>query len=152
MPTPDNDGRPSDRLLDDRTAQQIYAEISAAVRQGIERRDPILMVLVAPELFVEFHAWWDSWDFKIQRDNDVLDAKAFITIAESDQPLGDQVYELVSRSDNERNFLHKHYRGFMQHMLRSPVQITADDLRRLYIREQFEEFQRAQQDETDRGS
>ncbi|MFQ6096119.1 MAG: hypothetical protein ACE5O2_00200, partial [Armatimonadota bacterium] len=140
MADPDNGGEPGDRLLDDETAQRIYAEILAAVREGIKRRDPILMVLVDPELFIEFHAWWDSWDFKVQRENDVLDAKAFITIAESDHPLGDAVYELVSRSDNERNFLFHRYRDFMDHMKRSPVQVTTEDLRQLFVREKFEEF------------
>jgi hypothetical protein len=135
------------RTISDADAAQMCEEIHTALREGIEREDPVIMILVDPPLFTEFHGWWDEWDLHVEVQGQRVRASEFVTIAESDHPLREKRYAVITRCENERNFLLRHYADFLASMRRSPVQVTVEDLRQLYIQERLQEFQRAEERE-----
>jgi len=134
------------QTISDDEAAGMREQIHAAVREGLEQDDPVLMILVDPPLINEFHRLWDEWDLHVDLTGKTVRAAEFITIAESDKPLGDERYMLVTRSDNERNFLRQHYASFLVTMRRSPVQVTVDDLRQFYIQERLQQFRREEEE------
>jgi len=133
------------RTISDADAAQMRERIHTALREGIEREDPVIMVLVDPPLFTEFHRWWDEWDLHVEVKGQRVRASEFVTIAESDGPLPEERCTLVTRSENERNFLLQHYGEFLASMRRSPVRVTVADLHQLYIQERLQEFRREEE-------
>ena len=133
------------RTISDEDAAQMRERIHAALRQGVERDDPVIMILVDPPLFTEFHRWWDEWDLQVEVKGETVRASEFVSIAESDCPLPQERYLLVTRSDNERNFLLLHYSDFLDSMQRSPVRVRVEDLHQLYVQERLQEFRRAEE-------
>jgi hypothetical protein len=136
----------SEAISDDE-AVRMREQIHAALREGIEQDDPLIMILVDPPLLNEFHRLWNGWELGVEIKGKRVAASEFVTIAESDRPTGDERYMLVTRSQNEHNFLLQHYREFLATMRRSPVRVSAEDLHQLYVWERLQEFRR----EAERG-
>ncbi|MGD8240982.1 MAG: hypothetical protein PVH68_20690 [Armatimonadota bacterium] len=131
--------------ISDDDAARMREEIDAALREGTAENDPVIMILVSPALIKDFHRLWNEWDLHVELRGKTVRAAEFITIAESDRPLDDERYMLVTRSENEQNFLLQHYGPFLVTMRRSPVQVTVDDLRQLYIQERLQQFRREEE-------
>jgi hypothetical protein len=121
-------------------ANQMREQIQTALRAGFEQDDAVIMILVHPPLLQEFHRLWNEWDIVLQVGGDSVHASEFVTIADSDQPIAEQRYALVTRSQNETNFLRRHYSAFLESMKHSPVQVTVEDLHRLYIQDRMQEL------------
>ena len=135
------------QMIGDADAEQMRGQIYEAVREGVEQDDPVIMILVHPPLVKEFHRLWNEWDLRVELKGETVRASEFITIADSDHPLPEQRYMLVTRSENERNFLVQHYAEFLASMRHSPVRVTAEDLHQLYIHERLHQFRRKEQQE-----
>ncbi|MFQ5810781.1 MAG: hypothetical protein ACE5JM_14290 [Armatimonadota bacterium] len=133
------------QTISDDDATRMREEIDAALREGIAQDDPVIMILVSPAFLKDFHRRWDEWDLHVEVKGKTVRAAEFITIADSDRPLGDERYVLVTRSENEQNFLLRHYGSFLVTIRRSPVQVTVDDLRQLYIQERLQQFRREEE-------
>ena len=130
--------------ISDGDAAQMRERIHAALREGVAGDDPVIMILVNPPFLNEFHRLWNTWDLQVEIRGSLVRAGEFVTIAESDRPLPDERYMVVTQSDNERNFLLQHYAPFLADMRRSPVKVTVEDLHRLYIHERLQAFRREQ--------
>ncbi len=121
-------------------ANQMREEIQTALCAALEQDDPVIMILVHPPLVQEFHRLWSEWDLVLQVGGDSVRASEFVTITDSDQSIPEQRYALVTRSQNEANFLRQHYSAFLESMKLSPVQVTIEDLHRLYIQDRMQEL------------